>query len=483
MPSIVIREIDETSPSTAAASTDVVYVPGFCAKSSNFIVLSTKNQKPDAEEGLVNVTIATNIVDRKTWKYTAEGVWTPQAGYIAPPPENEPVLCQSVAEFEEYFGELPYQFTSIQTYPTAGYPQSSPAVTNIGNMYDIGDYDKSYIYAKDLLSLGIPVIYEAVVSRGTDGSVDKDNGTVANMYEALSGDIFTVLQDKSEYTVKYLTTGAYPVYEYSTNSIVTKMLNCAFQRGDCVALIDHTNNPGRALTGEGSVYDSISEVGGTYAITTNDEFGAMFTPWASYNSVSAPSDAMNQVMPASYGYLLGMAQSIVTNPNWLAIAGTTRGLVPNITSLNTTSRLTNAVADRYQPRNAASINAITNIKPYGLTIWGNRTLKNNADGNLTATSFLNIRNLVSDVKKVVYTAAKRCMFEQNSDILWINFKAMITPTLDRMNSGSGISGYKIIKGTTDEKAKLVATIRLYPIYAVEDFDITVIMSDEEVNVS
>ena len=79
--------------------------------------------------------------------------------------------------------------------------------------------------------------------------------------------------------------------------------------------------------------------------------------------------------------------------------------------------------------------------------------------------------------------AKRLMFEQNSDILWINFKAGITPLLDQMVSGQGLTGYKIIKGKTSEKGKVVATIRLYPIYAVEDFEITVAISDEEVSVS
>lgn len=59
---------------------------------------------------------------------------------------------------------------------------------------------------------------------------------------------------------------------------------------------------------------------------------------------------------------------------------------------------------------------------------------------------------------------------------------MISSTLDKMISGAGISGYKIIKGETDEKAKLVAIIRLFPVYAVESFDITVVMADEEVSV-
>jgi len=275
--------------------------------------------------------------------------------------------------------------------------------------------------------------------------------------------------------------------------IATKMLSCAATRGDCVALIDHTNNPSRALNPKDthSVYYSIAESGSAYKISVNGEFGAMFTPWCGYSYGSALYDTTNgkvstpSGMPASFGYLMALAKSVQSNANWLAIAGASRGVV-NITQpmLLGSLRLSNAIAEGYQPRNAISINPITKIKPYGYIIWGNRTLKNNAtEGNLVATSFLNVRNMVSDIKKVAYNAAKRCMFEQNSDILWINYKARITPTLDTLVNGAGLSGYKLIKGTTTEKAKLVCTIRIYPLYAVESFDITVELADDEVTIS
>ena len=90
--------------------------------------------------------------------------------------------------------------------------------------------------------------------------------------------------------------------------------------------------------------------------------------------------------------------------------------------------------------------------------------------------------MVSDVKKTVYKAAQRLMFEQNNDILWINFKALITPLLDSMVSGYGLSGYKVIKNPTNDKTRLSAIIKLYPVYAVESFEVTVILSDEEVSV-
>ena len=121
------------------------------------------------------------------------------------------------------------------------------------------------------------------------------------------------------------------------------------------------------------------------------------------------------------------------------------------------------------------------MKPYGIRVWGNRTLKDNSiDGDLTASSFMNIRQLANDVKRTIWVAAKRCTFDQNNNILWINFKAQITPLLDRMVGNNGLSNYKIVRVATDKKATLVARVTLFCVEAVEDFDITVELTDSQI---
>lgn len=321
---------------------------------------------------------------------------------------------------------------------------------------------------------------------------------IVTMYNALSTIYSTTgygLDDKGNYSIKYLTSGGYPVYEYNNNSIVTQMINLAVNRGDCVAYIDHTDNPYRD--------DNIDHASSLYQTVVNDitfqnngEFATMFTPWAEYNRITSDLDDNDQPvtgnssirMAASYAYFLCLADSIKTNANWLAIAGSARGVVPNLAQNGMTTNIPNGAADRMQPRDGYAVNAITNIRPYGYTIWGNRTLKNNGvQGNLTATSFLNIRNLVSDVKKEVYRTARKLTFEQNNDILWINFKAEITPLLDRMATGYGISGYKMLIDTENEhygeKATLCVKIILYPVYPVEDFYVSIVLKDDEVSVA
>lgn len=329
-----------------------------------------------------------------------------------------------------------------------------------------------------------------------DSSATGDEFTVSDMYKFMNGtstsdSIFTKLIDRGEYNLKFITSGSYPVFEYNgtdkelnivDNSIVKTMLTVAATRGDASAIIDHTNNLTRPLVGDDNtaLLSSLQllpeiPVGSGEKIEDARKYGAMFTPYASYEAVVTN---MISILPASFAYLASLANSVKTNANWYAVAGVTRGLVPNLLQVSQT--ITGAIAEEMQAKEGISINPITNIKPYGYCIWGNRTLNDN-DG-LVASSFLNIRVLANDVKKVVYKAARKLTFELNSDILWLNFRSEIEPTLDKMVSGNGLTTYKIIRKATTKKATIEAIIRLRAVEAVEDWDITLELADDYVSV-
>ena len=218
---------------------------------------------------------------------------------------------------------------------------------------------------------------------------DGDEFTVDGMYAYLSlpdtnpetqeTQGYARFLDKGEYVLKFLTSGAYPVFEFKPtggkeNGIVTNMLTKAADRGDAIALFDHTPNNKRILAASNttSVYASVKEYCSANRVNDLSEpvytYGAMYTPYGIYdNSVTD-----NIELPGSYGYLLSLAVSVQNNANWYAIAGVSRGVVPNLISLS--QNVTNAIAESYTPRDNISINPITNIRPYGLVIWGNRTL-------------------------------------------------------------------------------------------------------------
>ena len=263
---------------------------------------------------------------------------------------------------------------------------------------------------------GTPSGFESVKTLSLPSGVNyetTDEFNVTDIYKAFmnsceveNSKLYT-LMDKGEYQIKFLTLGAYPSFEFGldktgTGSIETynvfdNLIETAAKRGDCIALVDHTNNSTRTLqTTAGSVYANLSAyVKNSLTITRKGgdsedgyTYGAMFTPYAIYK-LSTQNNTQH-TLPASFGYLSAFAASTQVNPNWYAVAGVSRGIPSGLIGLS--QNITNTIADLYQPRNNVAINCITNIKPYGYTIWGNRTLKNNsADGDLKALSFLNIR--------------------------------------------------------------------------------------------
>lgn len=341
----------------------------------------------------------------------------------------------------------------------------------------------------------IAAVEEATYLKLSSAQATNDEFTVQSMYTYLDqSNIDSVTQevqgygrfeDRGEYVLKYLTSGAYPVFEYNENSITFNILTIAANRGDAIALIDHTPNNSRSLAASNnqSVYSSVVSACQSTRVNTLGEsiysYGAMYTPYGIFD-VSAVNTSVQ--LPGSYAYLLSLAVSVQNNPNWYAVAGVTRGSVPNILSLS--QNITNAIAESYTPDDDISINPITNIRPYGLVIWGNRTLKNNAKaGALSATSFLNIRQLVSDIKRTIFVAAKTLTFEQNNDVLWINFKSYIVPKLEEMLQGNGITGYTLKRVASNEAATLKATVTLECVEAVENFDITVALTDSEITIT
>lgn len=373
--------------------------------------------------------------------------------------------------------------TWIDNYLSQGYTATSIFVKNVN-----AQFSDSNTYEQRITNPNIKVMYSALKS--LFNTTDPEG-----------------LSDKGNYSLKYLTSGGYPTYEYvetvtdsqgietKSSIIYAQMEALAAYRGDCVAFIDATDYPDREpnIDKPNSLYQTVKN---DAQITDNGEFATMLTPWATYTRMTGDTiidgaskkDANSPVsisMPATYAYLVSLANSLTDNPNWLTIAGASRGVVRNLATGGMKTVIPNGVADAMQPRQGVAINAITNINPYGNLIWGNRTLKFN-DTDLTATSFLNIRNLVSDVKKVCYRVARRLTFEQNNDVLWVNFKSLISPTLNRMTSGYGISGYKIVRDMdnehANEKATITAKIIIYPQYAVEDFYITIVLKDDEISV-
>lgn len=356
--------------------------------------------------------------------------------------------------------------------------------------------------------------------------------------------MYAEMADRGEYDYKYLTTGAFglakinpasdisedveftntnlfdmPFYaegSSGTRTFLEYLTDIANYRKDCLVLADaiksYDQNGLKPTGGEddSTVYTMFENLVKSHALA-NLYSGDIMTldeqaragrrventfPWINVTCYTFPAswsayrvDGNVFTMPGSFIYLSCLASSLQKYPtaSWQAIAGVTRSLVPNFVSLDVADRLSNAIADAYNQRNRAQINAVTNIRPYGYCIWGNGTLVDNeyfsamGDGSdgMIASSFVDIMSMVCNVNKVAYRAAKRLMFEKNNDILWTRFRQNVEPYLDSIVTGGGLKTYELKKIETNKRGHLKAQIILYPVYALDSVDVEIILRDTE----
>lgn len=371
----------------------------------------------------------------------------------------------------KYAGKIkfPYLFNSVSEFKTI-FSEESGDFSLLGYSDVTNNFERSQLYALSILQTGLPVLFDLVGGVGVE-----TDSTAAGYLQGMESHISSnldKLKDRNNYDIKFLTSGGY----YSP-TFGSTLIAIAAARGDCTAIVDHSEKT--------TVLDMEND-SGEIPNSADGKYGAMFTPWCTFQFPKWDSKKNTPLtsMPGSLAYLLAFASSInANNANWLAAAGASRGGIPYLEAPLVV--LSEDDVAKYQRTNSnnigISINPITNINPYGVIVWGNRTLNPNASG-LIASSFLNIRQLCNDIKKTLYIACKSITFEQNSDLLWVKFKSMITPLLDQMQTGDGISGYQISKKKSTKKATLTAVIRIYPIEAVEDFDITLELADEDTTV-
>ena len=214
-------------------------------------------------------------------------VFIPGLSSVKTVEQYAPVACSTLSEFYTAFGSFPVVFNEASAYNVFGDSKgfATDAVPAEGNLFDADAPDPSWIYAAKLLSQGLQVVYCKINTDAQINENGKFTGTAKDLYSQLAtlyAAATTNLISKGDFDFKYLTSGGYPVFEYEANSIVIDMLSICATRGDAVALIDHTDNPGRALSASATT-SVVYALNNTYSNSfTNGAFGAMFTPWAIY---------------------------------------------------------------------------------------------------------------------------------------------------------------------------------------------------------
>ena len=389
-------------------------------------------------------------------------------------------ICRVITNTKHDTGELRdynYQYFPVTTY-------------DAGSLYAIlytgkygRDEEKSSQYgnqmAYELLGMGYTVLYK------------KFEATEATQLS--NSEFWEPLKDKATYDFRYIVNGLISGNSEANNAIIEL---AHFRnpkdgevietngRGDCVALVDLNSD----LYKQKSQAEAISGMRQGLSAISASRYAAILAPYVVYGNIAADEDyGNNSTFPAAFHYLACAARAAESYNEWYAVAGYTRG-VSNYSIISAGAKLGEGAIDALEPRYVKNgvdkaVNLIVKIRN-NYYLWGNRTAEALEEGgDLTAKHFLNIRQLCSTIKKQVYVACRRFTFDPNSDILWGNFCNAIRPTLEKMKADQGIKDYKFIKVATSQKAILKAKIRIVPIEAVEDFDISLYLEDSLGNVT
>lgn len=526
MPKIVIREIDNTTAVGAAYANFAVVVPGFVKDNDpNF----TPNLDVFDDNGVYECNDKTafekNIGLTSSKNHKVVGAI---AAKIAADWTEPKALTQEEFDAEIVKGGL--YVATANTTGTEGFRKDEDWV------YEPANSERTYIFKAEAAGGATPAAEEEdtltkFVRLASEGNDEIKQAHFGNQiaYELLNmgytvlykriqdteflsqKSFWSPLKDKTLYDFRYLLSGLKngnaavyanmvsvaefnPVDEGHKGSPFDKVEMSNRGRGDCIALLDIDEEVYLGQTQE----DAITEIMNFANKVPKSKYAAAFAPSVRYNTgslsrfVSDDDTEDNDWFPASFHYLACAAQSAERFNEWYANAGYTRGISNKYTIKSVGCKFGEAAVQMLQRRAAyvennvtlldIAINPIINLRG-NYYIWGNRTtyaLGNANDpinGDLKASHFLNIRQLCSSIKKDVYMACRRITFDPNSDMLWINFCNLIKPLLENMKADQGIADYKIMKVKSNRKAFLSAVIKIVPIEAVEDFDISIHLED------
>ena len=276
--------------------------------------------------------------------------------------------------------------------------------------------------------------------------------------------IVNYLKDRNQYDVTFLLCKATADTEATADTDLKYALDIAVARRDCAVVCACAGSTwskadmallNTAIAKEAST-DFLDGESGTYGKYCLGFYGE--------------KSSIDSGVAYIYAFLKALNDG---NPAWLATAGPKRGAIPVTT---TVGDLTESELDTMQT-SGNPINPIANISPWGVRIWGDRTAMAIGTSGPIASNFATVRIAMCWLKKRLYLAAKTYQFEQDNDVLWVNFTSKVNSLLEEMVQSSGIGGYRWLREAADGRGKLKATLTIVPTYPVDDFDLTIDLTD------
>ena len=266
-----------------------------------------------------------------------------------------------------------------------------------------------------------------------------------------------------------------------TNTALTQqMIDICSERADALAVVDlekvYDAFTESTESFKDRIYDPSEAVTSLRARQIDSSYACAYYPWVQIRDTN-----LSRVLwvPPSVIALGTMAGSEAKSAVWFAPAGFNRGGLTEgaagvpVTGL--TYKLTSKDRDSLYD---SSINPIASFPSEGIVMFGQKTLQMQK----SALDRINVRRLMIYVKKQISRIASQLLFDQNVRTTWNRFTSQVNPFLASIQSGLGLSEFKVVLDETTTTPDLIdqnimyAKIFLKPARAIEyiavDFVIT-----------
>ena len=286
--------------------------------------------------------------------------------------------------------------------------------------------------------------YEKINSTNSQGFALSSGADGTNAYtQALD-----ILTNQDDFDVNLIL--APGVIDKLHSTVSAKIIDVCEDRADCFAIID-------PIEYGKNVKDAVER-----AEARDSNFAAMYWPWVKVPD-SQVAGTTRWVPPSVVLGGIYAFNDKVAHP-WFAPAGLNRGGIT--TAIQAERKLTQADRDTLYDSN---VNPIATFPGQGVTVFGQKTLQKKS----SALDRINVRRLLIRVKKFIASSSRFLVFEQNTNATRQRFLNIVNPFLDKVQSQSGLSAFRVVMDETNntpdtiDRNQLVGQLFLQPTRTAE----------------
>ena len=224
---------------------------------------------------------------------------------------------------------------------------------------------------------------------------------------------------------------------YTSPAVVTAINTIVGIRGDCLGVIHGPQGlNAQEIVDWHNAAGAFEAGGSTPSVLINNSQMALYWPWV---QIYDAYNAQNVWVPPVGFVLQAIAYNDQVGEAWFAPAGVNRARCGSALALEYRPTL----GDRefiYGPGNGNAVNPLVDLPLDGITIYGQRTMQRFP----SALDRINVQRLIFYSAKVLSNATRVLVFEQNDQVLWNEFKSIVSPYMADIKARRGVEDYKII---------------------------------------